>query len=92
MSGTRWVDAVGHGFPIGSNDSTPTDRAPIRHLEKPLVARAPAGDDAHDLRNHLAGPLYDHPVADAQVFGPDVVLVVKVEADVPIAEIPSPEF
>ena len=36
-----------------------------------------AGDNADDLRDHIACPLHDHGIADAHVLAIDLVLVVQ---------------
>ena len=47
----------------------------ISKADSPAVA--PVGQRLDDLGDHLAGPLDDHDVADHQVLGADVVLVVQ---------------
>ena len=41
------------------------------------VGRAALGHHRHDLRDHVAGALHDHRVADADVLARDLVLVVQ---------------
>ena len=48
-----------------------------RHDEDPLVAVPLLGQRRHDLGDHVAGPLHDDAVADAQVLAGDVLLVVE---------------
>ena len=45
--------------------------------EESAVAGASTGIDAHDLGDDLAGALDHYPVADEQVLGSDVVLVMQ---------------
>jgi hypothetical protein len=52
-------------------------RAQLRHPVGLGTAGALVEDDAHDLRDHIAGAAHDHGVADAGVLARDLVLVVE---------------
>ena len=70
------VDAVGGRFARRAHERLAADGAGGGHGPDPLFAGAQFGQRAQDLGDHLAGPLDDHLVADADVQVADVVLVV----------------
>ena len=71
------VDAVGGGLPRRAHERLAADRAGRGHGPLPLAAVARVQHRAQHLRDHLAGALDHHPVADADVQVADVVLVVQ---------------
>ena len=63
--------------PGGWTSGVPQAGHSVGHDEGPLVAVALLGQRRHHLGDHVAGPLHDDPVADAQVLAGDVLLVVE---------------
>ena len=61
----------------GLHDRRVARRAALRHDEGALRARALLRERPHDLRDHVAGPLHDDPVADQEALAGHVLLVVK---------------
>ena len=77
LCGTGRVDAEVGRLALGADDGLGATWALAGHLEGRLVAGALADDGRHDLRDDLPGPLDDHPVADTEVLGRNVVGVVE---------------
>ena len=76
----RWtgqIRAARHRLAFRTVRGRSARRAGCGHGERPLLPRAPVRQHPHDLGNHLAGPLHDHPVADADVFAADLILIVQ---------------
>src|SRR5205807_5639991 len=69
----RPTAAAGHRLALGLDQWRPTDGARFGHAEDPLVAAAPTDDRSDYLGDHLAGPLDDDHVADADVLPSDVL-------------------
>ena len=77
LRGAGGIDAEVGGLSLGADDRLSAARAGLRHLEGSFVAGALADDRRNDLWDDLPRPLDDHPVADAEVLGRDVVGVVE---------------
>ncbi len=73
----RGIGAAMHGFSRRFHHRAAAHRAVAGHLEHPLLTGASGHHRAHHLGDHIAGPLHHHPVADADVFAPDVLFVVQ---------------
>ena len=71
------VDAAVHGLALEAHDLAAAGRAVVGHAELALAAVAPREHRPDDLRDHVAGALHDHVVADADVLELDDVLVVE---------------
>ena len=71
------VDAAVHGLALEADDLAAAGRAVVGHAELALAAVAPRQHGPDDLRNHVAGALDDHVIADADVLELDHVLVVQ---------------
>ena len=67
---------VAHGALV-ADDGRAADRAGRGHLVLALGAGPPLDERPDDLRDHVAGLLEDHPVADPDVLAPDLVEVVE---------------
>ena len=53
------------------------NRAVVGEVVRRCILRPPVEDDRDDLRDHVAGPLHDDGVADADILALDLVLVVQ---------------
>src|SRR5215213_2988395 len=76
----RWTSGVrakSDCFAFSAVSRRAADRAKLWHNEFQLVSSSPLGDDLDDLRDDIAGALNDNAIADANVFAPDLVLVVE---------------
>ena len=70
--------APGRGLSLHPGDGGAAHRTPVRHLEPRRVRGALLGvHHPQDLRDHVARPPHDHPVAHAHVLAGDLVLVVQ---------------
>ena len=74
---TTRVDAEVLGVLFVLDDGLATGRAVVWHAEYLFRARAVFEHGANHLRDHIAGPLHDHGVADANVLAVDVLFVVQ---------------
>src|SRR5512139_2727938 len=75
--GAGQIDAaVGH-LALEPHDPRAADGAGRWHPEGSLFSGPPAFDDLDDLGDHVARPLHDHGVADADVLLGDLVFVVQ---------------
>ena len=76
----RAVEAVGaaaDGLALGTRCRRAAFGAAVGEDEFGASGGPPVGEDADDLRDHVAGALDHHMVADADVLAADLVLVVQ---------------
>src|SRR5579871_397615 len=78
LSGTdEAARAAPGGFALLAHGDAVAFRAAMRKVEGLAPARTLFLDDAHDLRNDIAGALDDHRVADTDVLALDLVFIVQ---------------
>ena len=95
LCGAIEIRAARHGLAFETHARRRADGAARGEAEALRPAPTPRGDHRDDLRNHVAGALHEHAVADAHVLALDLVLVVQRRArnaDAADAHRPQPRY